>query len=381
MASVQVWLKPCFQHDRMTLLLWTYPRYVNLHNVTAATHPFKYLPMKTVATIQATRGCWWENIQAAGSWAAFKALVLFQLLAVTEKRSHLGLCGPSTFCHCGEKGTFPILRSMACHPTGQRMISLSLCTPSLQVNIGILISVTRIISRISAESYKVHGDANAVKWVPLVMDTALKDVGRIEGEVRPRPSPSHLLMCRLTAKAVAVLLPILGISWIFGVLAVNTHSLPFLYIFAVFNSLQVSSDNTASVWFYSTQRFMFFSFASFSTGILCLPFPLSPELWGEVLFLSPCMCGSKQPCWKTLFVVGLLPSCRSELPSNTKRRCGLSPAAPFATSMSSPSTPTSWVWSMAAFPLHGTSSTPLDSTPLPFWFSTGQPPCAWYIVL
>uniref|UniRef100_A0A665WME4 Adhesion G protein-coupled receptor D1 n=1 Tax=Echeneis naucrates TaxID=173247 RepID=A0A665WME4_ECHNA len=73
------------------------------------------------------------------------------------------------------------------------------------VNIGILISVTRIISRISGESYKVHGDANAVK---------------------------------LTAKAVAVLLPILGISWIFGVLAFNTHSLPFLYIFAVFNSLQ-----------------------------------------------------------------------------------------------------------------------------------------------
>ncbi|KAM7416304.1 hypothetical protein PAMA_018393 [Pampus argenteus] len=73
------------------------------------------------------------------------------------------------------------------------------------VNIGILISVTRIISRISGENYKVHGDANAVK---------------------------------LTAKAVAVLLPILGISWIFGVLAVNTHSLAFLYIFAVFNSLQ-----------------------------------------------------------------------------------------------------------------------------------------------
>uniref|UniRef100_A0AAQ4PRG3 Adhesion G protein-coupled receptor D1 n=1 Tax=Gasterosteus aculeatus aculeatus TaxID=481459 RepID=A0AAQ4PRG3_GASAC len=73
------------------------------------------------------------------------------------------------------------------------------------VNIGILISVTRIISRISGESYKVHGDANAVK---------------------------------LTVKAVAVLLPILGISWIFGVLAINSHSLPFLYIFAVFNSLQ-----------------------------------------------------------------------------------------------------------------------------------------------
>ncbi|TWW61122.1 adhesion G-protein coupled receptor D1 isoform X1 [Takifugu flavidus] len=73
------------------------------------------------------------------------------------------------------------------------------------VNIGILISVTRIISRIGGESYKVHGDTNTVK---------------------------------LTAKAVAVLLPILGISWIFGILAVNTHSLVFLYIFAIFNSLQ-----------------------------------------------------------------------------------------------------------------------------------------------
>uniref|UniRef100_A0A8C7CC03 Adhesion G protein-coupled receptor D1 n=1 Tax=Oncorhynchus kisutch TaxID=8019 RepID=A0A8C7CC03_ONCKI len=73
------------------------------------------------------------------------------------------------------------------------------------VNIVILISVTRIISRISSENYKVHGDANSVK---------------------------------LTAKAVAVLLPILGISWIFGVLAINDHSLMFQYMFAVFNSLQ-----------------------------------------------------------------------------------------------------------------------------------------------
>uniref|UniRef100_A0A8C1WQW8 Adhesion G protein-coupled receptor D1 n=1 Tax=Cyprinus carpio TaxID=7962 RepID=A0A8C1WQW8_CYPCA len=75
----------------------------------------------------------------------------------------------------------------------------------IMVNIGILIAVTRIISRISAENYKVHGDANSIK---------------------------------LTTKAVAVLLPILGISWIFGVLAVNDHSLLFQYMFAVFNSLQ-----------------------------------------------------------------------------------------------------------------------------------------------
>jgi G protein-coupled receptor 133 len=50
-----------------------------------------------------------------------------------------------------------------------------------------------------------------------------------------------LCVYRLTAKAVAVLLPILGISWIFGVLAINDHALMFQYMFAVFNSLQVSS--------------------------------------------------------------------------------------------------------------------------------------------
>ncbi|TSO88066.1 Adhesion G-protein coupled receptor D1 [Bagarius yarrelli] len=86
-----------------------------------------------------------------------------------------------------------------------------------KVNIGILIAVTRIISRISAENYKVQGDANSVK---------------------------------LTAKAVAVLLPILGISWIFGVLAVNDQSFLFQYMFAVFNSLQVRAafKHKTKVW-------------------------------------------------------------------------------------------------------------------------------------
>ncbi|XP_015683976.1 adhesion G-protein coupled receptor D1-like, partial [Protobothrops mucrosquamatus] len=73
------------------------------------------------------------------------------------------------------------------------------------VNICILIAVTRVISRISTENYKVHGEANGFK---------------------------------LTAKAVAVLLPILGSSWIFGVLAVNDRALVFQYLFAIFNSLQ-----------------------------------------------------------------------------------------------------------------------------------------------
>uniref|UniRef100_A0A673VFB9 Adhesion G protein-coupled receptor D1 n=1 Tax=Suricata suricatta TaxID=37032 RepID=A0A673VFB9_SURSU len=73
------------------------------------------------------------------------------------------------------------------------------------VNIGILIAVTRVISQISADNYKIHGDPSAFK---------------------------------LTAKAVAVLLPILGTSWVFGVLAVNSQALAFQYLFAVLNSLQ-----------------------------------------------------------------------------------------------------------------------------------------------
>ncbi|KAB1255591.1 Adhesion G-protein coupled receptor D1, partial [Camelus dromedarius] len=64
----------------------------------------------------------------------------------------------------------------------------------VQVNIGILIAVTRVISQISADNYKIHGDPSAFK---------------------------------LTAKAVAVLLPILGTSWVFGVLAVNSQAVVF----------------------------------------------------------------------------------------------------------------------------------------------------------
>ncbi|XP_046949179.1 adhesion G-protein coupled receptor D1 isoform X2 [Lynx rufus] len=73
------------------------------------------------------------------------------------------------------------------------------------VNVGILVAVTRVISQISADNYKIHGDPSAFK---------------------------------LTAKAVAVLLPILGTSWVFGVLAVNSQAVVFQYMFAVLNSLQ-----------------------------------------------------------------------------------------------------------------------------------------------
>ena len=42
------------------------------------------------------------------------------------------------------------------------------------------------------------------------------------------------------AKAFVTLLPILGLTWVFGLLAVNNSSVVFEYLFAIFNSLQVS---------------------------------------------------------------------------------------------------------------------------------------------
>ena len=40
-------------------------------------------------------------------------------------------------------------------------------------------------------------------------------------------------------KATIILLPLLGITWVFGILAVNQESSVFAWIFTVLNSLQV----------------------------------------------------------------------------------------------------------------------------------------------
>ena len=39
-------------------------------------------------------------------------------------------------------------------------------------------------------------------------------------------------------KASAVLLPLLGITWLFGILSFSSESIAFKYIFTIFNSLQ-----------------------------------------------------------------------------------------------------------------------------------------------
>ena len=48
-----------------------------------------------------------------------------------------------------------------------------------------------------------------------------------------------MLHHRSLLKAVIVLLPLLGITWIIGILAVNNDTQVFAWIFAILNSLQV----------------------------------------------------------------------------------------------------------------------------------------------
>ena len=53
------------------------------------------------------------------------------------------------------------------------------------------------------------------------------------------PETSELERMKNGAKACAVLFPLLGMTWVFGVLSVTDAGLTFQYIFTILNSLQV----------------------------------------------------------------------------------------------------------------------------------------------
>ena len=48
-----------------------------------------------------------------------------------------------------------------------------------------------------------------------------------------------MISCSIAARGVLVLFPILGLSWGFGIIAVNHDALVWKYLFAIFTSLQV----------------------------------------------------------------------------------------------------------------------------------------------
>ena len=50
----------------------------------------------------------------------------------------------------------------------------------------------------------------------------------------------YCVFFRASAKAAVVLLPVLGLTWVFGLLAVNEDTVAFAWIFTILNSLQVN---------------------------------------------------------------------------------------------------------------------------------------------
>lgn len=44
-------------------------------------------------------------------------------------------------------------------------------------------------------------------------------------------------------RGICALLPIVGLTWVFGVLSIGEASVVFQYLFAIFNSLQVKNEN------------------------------------------------------------------------------------------------------------------------------------------
>ena len=64
----------------------------------------------------------------------------------------------------------------------------------------------------------------------------------------------HLERVRQGVKACVVLFPLLGLTWVFGVLSVTDAGLVFQYIFTIFNSLQVQYQKIQHVNFLSSLR-------------------------------------------------------------------------------------------------------------------------------
>ena len=60
---------------------------------------------------------------------------------------------------------------------------------------------------------------------------------------------------RQAAKACVVLSPLLGMTWVFGILSVTNASLVFQYIFTILNSLQVTYELLLSVAYIAVRAF------------------------------------------------------------------------------------------------------------------------------
>ena len=59
----------------------------------------------------------------------------------------------------------------------------------------------------------------------------------------------HIFSSSTTVKASVILLPLLGLTWVLGLFAVNRNTLVFAWLFTIFNSLQVQ-------WYYDSYMYI-----------------------------------------------------------------------------------------------------------------------------
>lgn len=75
----------------------------------------------------------------------------------------------------------------------------------------------------------------------------------------------NLVSHRAGMKSAAVLLPLLGVSWAFGLLTINKKTIAFQYIFAISNSFQVIIIFRRDL--YETMFFMLIDHSLFFFGV------------------------------------------------------------------------------------------------------------------
>jgi TctA family transporter len=99
-------------------------------------------------------------------------------------------------------------------------------------------------------------------------------------------------LCRALFVASVVLLPILGLTWVFGILTVNANSTIFAWLFTIFNSLQVSFNTVAAIY-YIVYRILCGMHTRTSMATSCyvnflLLYYYIIDIIGNVHFLLPC---------------------------------------------------------------------------------------------
>lgn len=155
-------------------------------------------------------------------------MFISQLLDISTSRSNLGFCCTNAGSHLSKLW---ILYSNA------TFLSYLIV---LQVNIFFFFATLWSLYKVSAGKYKQDkGTLVVVRW-------AHHESCCLRNEHSGIYNHSITYIYRKLLVAALILLPILGLTWVFGLLAVNEDTTVFAWIFTIFNSLQVKKHTAVS---------------------------------------------------------------------------------------------------------------------------------------